>query len=101
MAIHVINRRLAPTFMYNNNNNNIHSTILHVYIPFTYAPLYSTNLKKDISEYVLGFLDSFAYKWLESLEKGDKSFTLRRFERKFREKFKYLVIKEGKWPVKE
>src|SRR5438876_3085201 len=70
------------------------------------------NLKKDITEYVLGFLDGFAYKWLESLDKGDKSFTWRKFERKFREKFippehfqiaidKYLAIKQGKWPVKE
>ena len=70
------------------------------------------NLKKDITEYVLGFLDGFAYKWLESLEKGDKSFTWKRFERKFREKFippehfqiaidKYLAIKQGKRPVKE
>src|SRR5205814_8029838 len=70
------------------------------------------NLKKDITEYVLGFLDGFAYKWLESLDKGDKSFTWRKFERKFREKFippehfqiaidKYLAIKQGKRPVKE
>jgi len=65
------------------------------------------NLKKDITEYVLGFLDGFAYKWLETLDKGDKSFTWRRFERKFREKFippehfqiaidKYLAIRQGK-----
>src|SRR6266480_5404666 len=70
------------------------------------------NLKKDITEYVLGFLDGFAYRWLESLDKGDKSFTWRKFERKFREKFippehfqiaidKYLAIKQGKRPVKE
>src|SRR5437762_3140016 len=70
------------------------------------------NLKKDVTEYVLGFLDGFAYKWLESLDKGDKSFTWRKFERKFREKFippehfqiaidKYLAIKQGKRPVKE
>src|SRR5438552_1484764 len=70
------------------------------------------NLKKDITEYVLGFLDGFAYKWLETLDKGDKSFTWRRFERKFREKFippehfqiaidKYLAIRQGKRPVKE
>src|SRR5216117_835424 len=65
------------------------------------------NLKKDITEYVLGFLDGFAYKWLETLDKGDKSFTWRRFERKFHEKFippkhfqiaidKYLAIRQGK-----
>src|SRR5438552_2477106 len=70
------------------------------------------NLKKDITEYVLGFLDGFAYKWLETLDKGDKSFNCRRFEGKFCEKFippehvqiaidKYLAIKQGKWPVKE
>src|SRR5437667_6140659 len=70
------------------------------------------NLKKDITEYVLGFLDGFAYKWLETLDKGDKSFTWRKFERKFREKFippehfqiaidKYLAIRQGKRPVKE
>src|SRR5213083_295025 len=70
------------------------------------------NLKRDITEYALGFLDGFAYKWLESLDKRDKSFTWRRFERKFHEKFippkhfqiaidKYLAIKQGKRPVKE
>src|SRR5436305_1385799 len=70
------------------------------------------NLKKDITEYVLRFLDGFAYKWLESLDKRDKSFTWRKFERKFHEKFippehfqiaidKYLAIKQGKRPVKE
>src|SRR5436190_22595444 len=58
------------------------------------------NLKKDITEYVLGFLDGFAYKWLESLEKGDKSFTWKRFKRKFHKKFippKYFQIAIDKY----
>ena len=29
------------------------------------------DMGKDIAEYVLGFLDGFAYRWFEALEKGD------------------------------
>src|SRR6266480_1474372 len=58
------------------------------------------------------FWDSLMALPVESLEKGNKSFIWRKFERKFREKFippehfpiaidKYLVIKQGKRPMKE
>jgi Retrotransposon gag protein len=45
------------------------------------------DMESDISEYVLGYLDGFAYKWFEALNKGTEPFLWKHFEEKFRGKF--------------
>ena len=63
-------------------------------------------------EYVLGFLDGFAYRWFEALDKGDTPFRWKEFEATFRSKFiprehiqlsmkKYLAIKQNGRSVSE
>ena len=74
----------------------------------------STNvdMDDDISEYVLGFLDGFAFEWFELLDKGRETFKWNDFETAFRQKFipkghrqaainKYITIKQGDRPVSE
>ena len=69
-------------------------------------------MNKDISEYVLGFLDGFAFEWFDTLDKGNQPFRWQEFEAVLRGKFiprehiqmamdKYLVIKQGERPVSE
>ena len=66
-------------------------------------------MKKDISEYVLEFLDGFAFEWFDTLDKGEEPFLWKDFESAFREKFipkeyiqmtisKYMIIKQGEIP---
>ena len=70
------------------------------------------DMEDDISEYVTFFLDGFAYKWFETLDKGDKPFLWKDFEEVFRKKFiprehiqqalnKYLAVKQDGRPVIE
>jgi hypothetical protein len=65
----------------------------------------NVNIDRDITEYVLGFLDGFAYCWFETLDKGRDDFRWDEFEAAFRENFipreyiqqamdKYLAIKQ-------
>jgi hypothetical protein len=65
----------------------------------------NVDMDKDITEYVLGFLDGFAYCWFETLDKGEFEFRWVEFEAVFRDKFipreyiqqaldKYLAIKQ-------
>jgi len=60
-------------------------------------------MNKDISEYILGFLDGFAFEWFDTLDKGNQPFRWQEFEAAFRGKFiprehiqtamdKYLVV---------
>ena len=69
-------------------------------------------LDKDISEYLFSFLDGYAYRWFETLNKGEEPFSWERFESAFRKKFipreyiqkavkKYLEIKQGGRSVSE
>src|SRR5271169_3294287 len=69
-------------------------------------------MDRDVSEYVLGFLDGFAYRWFETLDKGTTSFRWKEFETAFRKKFiprehvqiavtKYLAIKQHNRTVQE
>src|SRR5204862_7692860 len=70
------------------------------------------DMDKDISEYILGFLDGFAFEWFDNLDKGDTPFLWKDFESAFRGKFipkehiqmainKYMAIKQGERPVSE
>jgi hypothetical protein len=66
----------------------------------------------DISEYVLGFLDGFAFEWLDNLDKGRDDYRWTDFEKDFRAKFvplehqqealrKYTKIRQGNRPLAE
>jgi hypothetical protein len=43
----------------------------------------NVDMDKDIVEYVLGFLDGFAYRWFEAMDKGDTHFRWKEFETAF------------------
>ena len=45
------------------------------------------DMEKDIAEYLAAFLDGFAYRWFETLDKGGKPFVWKDFEHAFRGKF--------------
>ncbi|TMI83036.1 MAG: hypothetical protein E6H10_08600 [Bacteroidetes bacterium] len=47
----------------------------------------NVDMDDDIVEYVLGFLDGFAYRWFEVLDKGNTPFRWKEFEATFRSKF--------------
>jgi RNase H-like domain found in reverse transcriptase/Integrase zinc binding domain/Retrotransposon gag protein/Retroviral aspartyl protease/Reverse transcriptase (RNA-dependent DNA polymerase)/Chromo (CHRromatin Organisation MOdifier) domain/Zinc knuckle len=68
----------------------------------------STNvdMKKDIAEYVLAFLDGFAFHWFDNLEKGKGAYKWEAFDRDIRAKFipieysqmmleRYMKIRQG------
>ena len=70
------------------------------------------DMEDDIVEYVFGFLDGFAYRWFETLDKGDEPFHWKDFEAAFRTKFipgehvqfslkRYLAIKQNGHSVPE
>ena len=70
------------------------------------------NMNKDISEYILGFLDGFAFEWFDILDKSEESFLWKDFESAFHRKFipkehiqmainKYMAIRQGERPVSE
>ena len=70
------------------------------------------DMDADITEYVLGFLKGFAYRWFEALDKGNQAFRWQEFESAFRTKFiprehvqmaltKYLAIKQNGRSVSE
>src|SRR5216117_2500978 len=72
----------------------------------------NVDMDDDIVEYVLGFLDGFAYRWFEALDKGDTPFRWKEFEATFHSKFiphehiqlsmkKYLAIKQNGRSVSE
>jgi hypothetical protein len=72
----------------------------------------SVDMKEDISEYVLGFLDGFAFEWFDTLDKGDNPFRWEEFESAICSKFiprehiqmaidKYMAIRQGERPVSE
>jgi hypothetical protein len=44
-------------------------------------------MESDISEYTLSYLDGFAFKWFEALNKWPELFLRKHFEEKFRCKF--------------
>jgi hypothetical protein len=65
----------------------------------------NVNIGRDITRYVLGFLDGFEYRWFETLDKGRDDFSWIEFEAAFRDKFipreyiqqtldKYFAIKQ-------
>ena len=69
-------------------------------------------MDKDILEYILGFLDGFAFEWFDTLDKGETPFLWKDFESAFRGKFipkehiqmainKYMAIRQGQRPVSE
>ena len=72
----------------------------------------NVDMDDDIVEYVLGFLDGFAYRWFEALDKGEIPFRWKEFEAAFRTKFiprehvqlsmkRYLAIKQNGRSVSE
>src|SRR5439155_24273768 len=72
----------------------------------------NVDMDKDISEYLLGFLDGFAFQWFDTLDKGDTPFLWKNFESAFHGKFipkehiqmainKYMAIKQGERPISE
>jgi len=72
----------------------------------------NVDMDKDISEYVLGSLDGFAFEWFDMWDKGKEPFVWEKFESAFRGKFipkehiqmainKYLAIRQRERPVSE
>jgi hypothetical protein len=72
----------------------------------------NVDMDADIAEYVFGFLEGFAFRWFDALDKGTDAFRWKDFETAFRTKFiprehvelsikKYLAIKQNKWSVVE
>src|SRR5438046_9001947 len=70
------------------------------------------DMQKDISEYMPAILDGFAYHWFEVMDRGDKAFKWKHFEKVFRKKFipweyiqqvidRYLAIKQDGCSVAE
>ena len=47
----------------------------------------SVNMKEDISEYLLRFLDGFAFEWFDILDKDEESFLWKNFKAIFQGKF--------------
>ena len=70
------------------------------------------DMDEDITEYILGSLEGFAFDWFETLDKGNTPFRWQEFETAFRKKFiprdhvqislrKYGAIKQNGRPVSE
>src|SRR5436190_11399458 len=64
----------------------------------------NVDMEDNIVEYVLGFLEGFAFHWFDALDKGETPFHWKEFETAFRTKFipcehiqlsmkRYLAIK--------